>query len=177
MRESLKALALVLAACGDPKDKNDTSWAKDSATPPVELTTTPCEDMGTAKTVDVGATEVPALCLAFTTETEATLNSLSLQDAYSSGMVDDRAGHLVDTDGTALSSLEDTNLSGELRFEGLAINLPAGSTTEVWLNLNVGNTAGNYQAVLSSPDNLVTDPAGLQPGGTYPFSGTDITIQ
>lgn len=169
-------LPLLLAACNDPKD-NDTSWAVDSATPPVELTAEPCGDMEATKTVEAGATAVDAMCLAFSAETDAALSAILLQDAYSSGMVDGRAGQLFDGDGNEFSPKVEANLSGELRFDGLREFFPAGSTTTVWLKLDVGDTAGNYQAVLASPDNLVTDPVGLQPGGSYPFTGTDLTIQ
>lgn len=176
--DSFKALPLVLAACGG-KDTQaiDTSWAEDTGTPPVELTTAPCDDMEAAVTVPTGSTEVPALCLEFTAETNAALEMLFLQDAYSSGMVDGRAGQLFDANGNELSSKVDMNLSGELRFEDVTANFPEGVSTAVWLFVDVGDTSGTYQATLQSPDNLVTDPAGLQPGGTYPYSGTVVTIE
>ena len=174
--DSIKALPILLAACGDPKE-HDTDWAEDSAPPPVQFATAPCDDLDATLSVPTGSTDVAAHCFEFTTTVEATLQKMFLSDLYANGMVDGRAGQMADDEGFSVFDPVETNFSGELRFEGGTYVLPANSTTSVWLYLDVGEDEGNYQAVLEGPDNIVTEPAGLQPGGTFPYVGTDITIQ
>lgn len=172
MRSLALAALPTLLACNDGKDGTDTGFK------PAEITTTSCSDELEDQTVAVGATDVDALCLQFKLEEQGVITDLLIRSTNAADMVFDRSAQLMNDNGDVLAGPVNCEPTGECVFRGIDIEMPAGEDYPVWFNLaDVGSVATTYQALLASPDDMITDPAGLQPGGTFPYVGPTITIE
>ncbi len=173
MRSLALAVLPTLLACNDPvKDSEDTGFK------PAEITTSACPETLDDQAVAVGATDVDALCLQFRLEEQGTITDLLIRSTIAADMVFDRSARLMNEDGGVLAGPVNCEPTGECDFRGINVVIPADTDYPVWFNLaDVGTVATTYQALLASPDEMMTDPEGLQPGGTFPYVGPTITIQ